>query len=205
MLRVVCISDTHSLHRNVQVPEGDLLIHAGDQCNHGLPSELRSFGRWYRSLPHAHKVLIAGNHDWPWLRRRRYGLMWLRGCHYLQDSSCRVQGLKVWGSPWQPEFCDWAFNLPRGPRLAEVWAKIPDDVDILVTHTPPLGILDNGLGCADLRARVEQLPKLRLHVFGHIHGAAGQLEQGGCVFVNAAICDEQYAPVQPVRVIDLPV
>ena len=119
-----------------------------------------------------------------------------------------LEGIKVWGSPWQPEFCNWAFNLPRGYALARVWNQIPDDVQILITHTPPQGILDSqneeGLtGCADLTARVEQLSNLKLHVFGHIHEGYGMRQLGHTLFVNACACDHQYRPVNPPIVVDL--
>jgi Icc-related predicted phosphoesterase len=107
-----------------------------------------------------------------------------------------VFGLKVWGSPWQPRFFDWAFNLDRGPDLAAKWALVPDDTDILITHGPPVGILDRTFrgtetGCADLLARVKVV-KPRLHLFGHIHEAAGVVETPDTLFVNASIGTERF-------------
>lgn len=203
-MRVACLSDTHGLHAGLSMPEAELLIHAGDHCNHGTAGEVRQFGKWLASLPHPHRVIIAGNHDWPWRKHRRYAQLWVKSATYLQDSSVTVGGLKIWGSPWQPEFCHWAFNLPRGPQLAAVWAGIPEDVEVLVTHTPPLGILDAGLGCADLAARLEHLPRLRLHVFGHVHHGYGRLDRGRTTFVNACICDPEYRPVNAPIIVDLP-
>lgn len=202
-MRVICLSDTHGLHDSVQVPGGDLLIHAGDHCNHGTAGEVRKFAKWLATLPHRHKIVIAGNHDWPWRKHRRYAAMWLKEATYLQDSGVLVDGIKVWGSPWQPEFCNWAFNLPRGPQLAAVWAGIPDDVEILITHTPPLGILDAGLGCADLAARLPQLKRLKLHVFGHVHQGYGLLRSGDTTYVNACNCDPEYRPINSPQILDL--
>ena len=109
---------------------------------------------------------------------------------YLEDSAVELLGLKVYGSPWQPFYGGWAFNLHRGPDLAAMWAKIPDDITILVTHGPPEGILDRNnwgenVGCRDLLGRVMEL-RPRLHVFGHIHEAAGRLDTLYTTFVNAA-------------------
>lgn len=203
-MRIVCISDTHSLHRQVDIPDGDVLIHAGDLCNHGTKGEVKQFISWLGELPHAHKIFIAGNHDWPFYKQRKQVHHWLKHGTYLQDKSAVVSGLKFYGTPWQPEFCNWAFNLPRGERLAAVWRDIPDDTDVLITHTPAFGILDSGerFGCRDLTDRVEQL-ELKLHVFGHVHVSHGTKQIGQTIFVNACICDQDYEPVQTPIVVDL--
>jgi predicted phosphodiesterase len=106
--------------------------------------------------------------------------------------------VKVWGSPWQPEFYNWAFNLPRqGAELKEVWNMIPSDVDILITHGPPYGHLDyvayskQNVGCELLRDRID-LIKPKIHVFGHIHSSYGYKFDGTTHFFNAAVLDERY-------------
>ncbi len=190
MPRIVCVSDTHSFHRKTVVPDGDILIHAGDITLHGELEAVEDFDRWLGTLPHRHKVVIAGNHDFCFQEKPERARPLLTNAVYLEDSAVTVEGLKVYGSPWQPEFGGWAFNLPRGPELAAVWGKIPDDTDVLVTHGPPAGFLDRTnrgvhAGCADLLARVFQV-RPRLHVFGHIHEAAGVMEVGGITFVNAS-------------------
>ena len=209
-MRVVCISDTHLAHQegDLKIPEGDLLIHAGDGTFEGKPPELRDFLEWLSRLPHRRKVLIAGNHDWffqmhPALARSLVPA----GIDYLEDSEVKVDGLRIYGSPWQPEFLNWAFNLPRGRRLREKWNRIPRGIDILVTHGPPAGILDltphgEHVGCEDLRDAVERV-KPRLHVFGHIHHGYGAQEVGRTRFVNASVCDESYVPSNPAVVVDL--
>ena len=98
----------------------------------------------------------------------------------------RIGALRIFGSPWQPWFHDWAFNLQRGPALAEKWALIPDGVDVLVTHGPPAEILDRTVhgeevGCRDLRDALERV-RPRLHLFGHIHEAHGRLERDGTLY-----------------------
>jgi Icc-related predicted phosphoesterase len=119
---------------------------------------------------------------------------WLSNCTYLIDDMVTVEGLNIYGSPWQPTFFDWAFNLDRGAPLKEKWDLIPSTgVDILVTHGPPMGILDKvydgeRVGCEELAKAVKERIKPRLHVFGHIHEEAGRLDQDGIIYVNAATC-----------------
>jgi len=114
MTAIVCISDTHGLHDQVDVPIGDILIHAGDCTNVGHPLEVAEFLVWFAALPHRHKVLIAGNHDFLFETEPDAAMALLRkyapSVHYLNDSGVSIAGLKIWGSPVQPEYCDWAFN-----------------------------------------------------------------------------------------------
>lgn len=215
MPRIVCISDTHNCNEQIDVPDGDILIHAGDGTIKGTIQEIVEFNDWFSSLPHRHKIFVAGNHDWLFETDNRFARTLLSDdIIYLQDSSTEIDGLKIYGSPWQPRFFDWAFNLNRGPELAEKWKLIPNDIDILITHGPPNGILDavprewgiDYTGCEELRKRVEEiagLGRLKLHVFGHIHCGYGTHEEFGVKFINASNCDEQYNPTQPPIVIDL--
>lgn len=208
-MRFVAFSDTHNYHTQTRVPEGDVLLFGGDMCARGTLEEVRLFGEYVRSLPHPHKVVIAGNHDWPFELAGERAIETLGALHYLQDGELVIEGVKIYGSPWQPEFCQWAFNVPRGAPLRKIWAKIPDDTNILVTHGPPHGILDQtargvAAGCEALRERVEELSELKAHIFGHIHEAYGRLEMGGCTFYNASICDlYQRGPVNQPWVFDL--
>jgi len=151
--------------------------------------------------------VIAGNHDWAFQRTPLRARALIRHAIYLEDEETTVAGLRIWGSPWQPWFFDWAFNLQRGPEIAAKWALIPDGIDVLITHGPPQGILDrtsrgDAAGCADLLAAVLRV-RPRLHLFGHIHEAYGSLERDGIRFVNACNCSERYRPVQPPMVVDL--
>jgi Icc-related predicted phosphoesterase len=215
MPRIVCISDTHNCNEEIEVPDGDILIHSGDATTIGSVEQLKAFNRWFAGLPHKCKIFVAGNHDWLFERNNDLARRLLDpSISYLQDSSIEIDGLKIYGSPWQPRFFDWAFNLNRGPEMAEKWAMIPDDIDILITHGPPHGILDlvprkgwnENTGCEELRKRVEQIAnfgRLKLHVFGHIHCGYGIHEELGVKFVNASTCDEQYNPTQTPIVVDL--
>ena len=188
-MRIVVVADTHLFHGDLVVPEGDVFVHAGDLCRGGELGELREAAAWIRSLPHAHKVIVAGNHDWAFVRDPTAARALLGDIVYLEDDGALIGGLRFWGSPWQPAFHDWAFNLPRGAALAAVWAKIPAGLDVLVTHGPPEGIGDESpiggrAGCADLRRRVAEV-RPRLHLFGHIHQDGGTWREHDTTFVNA--------------------
>ena len=207
-MRIVCLSDTHNCNEEIAVPAGDILIHAGDATIRGTIDEIVLFNEWFSSLPHPYKIFVAGNHDWLFeIDPKLAKSLFTESVIYLQDSLVEIEGLKIYGSPWQPWFFDWAFNLSRGEPLAEKWKLIPEDTDILITHGPPFGILDfppNGfsVGCERLRKRVEKI-RPQLHVFGHIHFSYGKLKKFGVEFANASICDEGYAPVNLPLVFDL--
>jgi predicted phosphodiesterase len=209
MPRLVLLSDTHGLHDTLQVPDGDVLVHAGDLSGTGKPREIEAFARFIGRQTHAHKIVIAGNHDFLFEREPERAEALLRDhATYLRDSEITAAGLRFWGSPWQPWFHDWAFNLSRGAALAEKWALVPDGIDVLVTHGPPFGILDRvayggqSVGCEALLAALPRIAP-KLHVFGHIHEAYGVVHRGGTLYVNASTCDLRYVPVNPPVVVDV--
>lgn len=214
-MRIVCLSDTHGRHKKIKnVPDGDVLVHAGDMTPRGDINDLRSFDNWLGRLPHRHKIIVSGNHDWCFFNKSSVARETITNAIYLEDSEIIIDGIKFYGSPWQPEFCDWAFNLPRGPALAEVWGRIPDDTNVLITHSPPFGSLDvvwnvrsseNGMavGCEDLARRILNLENLKLHVFGHIHCAYGEKIHNGIHYINASICTEGYEAKNEPIVIDI--
>lgn len=201
-IKIVLISDTHDCYP--RVPDGDILIHAGDLTMRGTHQQISQAGNWLRSLPHKHKVVIAGNHDFLFERNQAQALEALGdGICYLENTGVTLERLRIWGSPVQPWFYDWAFNVQRGEAIRKIWDRIPHGLDILITHGPPFGILDQvspyqdteHLGCKDLLGAVyEKNP--RIHVFGHIHGGYGfqfsPLTE--TKFYNAAFLDEQYRP-----------
>jgi predicted phosphohydrolase len=189
-MRIVAVADTHTFHDDLRaIPDGDVFVHAGDLCRGGRLEELRGAADWIRSLPHPHKLVVAGNHDWCFARDRQAALDVLGpGVVYLEDSGTIIEGVRFWGSPWQPAFNNWAFNLPRGEALAAKWALIPEGTDVLVTHGPPHGIGDwSGepvrQGCRDLLAAVQRVRPL-LHLFGHIHQDGGAWQVDGISFAN---------------------
>lgn len=210
-MKLVFISDTHQLHDKVTVPEGDVLIHCGDFTNKGTEGAIRSFLSWVASQPHAHKVIIPGNHELGMdrgpMRNRKLAIVkeftdQHPNLSFLEDSEVTINGVKFYGSPVTPWFFDWAWNVQRGQAIAAVWAKIPEDTQVLVTHGPPYGVLDlveesfgrdSHQGCSDLRERVKKLSNLKVHAFGHLHLQGGQTQvEDGVTFVNAAICDDRY-------------
>ncbi len=206
-MRLIILSDTHNLHHRIQVPDGDLLIHAGDATGGGSRRELEAFNGWLGTLPHRHKVVIAGNHDFLFEEEPEAARALLTNARYLQDEGCEIEGLRLWGSPWQPRFFDWAFNLSRGAPLAEKWALVPEGIDVLITHGPPFGVLDRtsrgqSAGC---EALIEALARIRprLHVFGHIHEGYGIARLEPTLCVNASICDLHHRPINPPLVLEL--
>lgn len=198
-MRLVFISDTHSQHDLLRLPEGDVLLHCGDFSKKGELPDVQRFLDWFGAQPHRHKVLIAGNHDF--LAERSPALfreMVPDNVTYLNDSGCEIEGLHIWGSPIQPWFYDWAFNRQRGADIRRHWDLIPENTDVLLTHGPPYGILDEvkrdrrPVGCRDLLHRLRDLPSVKIHAFGHIHEAYGSQEVGGTLFLNASVLDEDY-------------
>lgn len=208
-MRITFISDTHNNHNQVtaNLSGGDLIIHSGDMSSMGYKHEIQQFLKWFNGLDnYTNKIFIAGNHDWgfqndPEMCQEQ--LEFYNKVTYLQDN-LKVIGedyetaVKVYGSPWQPEFYNWAFNLPRmGWELEVKWNDIPMDTDILITHGPAWGHLDTikghsvPLGCELLAERIKTV-KPKIHVFGHIHTGYGYKFVGGTHFFNAAVLDESY-------------
>lgn len=207
MTRIVVMSDTHSLHSEFKVPEGDIFIHAGDFCGISRPGDIIKFNAWLGTLPHKFKLVIAGNHDCLFEDDFKEATRYLTNCTYLQDDLLVApEGFTVYGSPWQPEFNNWAFNLPRGRQLRDKWQKIPTGTQILITHGPPQGILDyydgSHLGCEELAKAVQRVSPY-LHIFGHIHEGYGVERVGNTLFVNASNLTGEYEPINSPIVIDM--
>ncbi len=158
------ITDTHNLHSHIAVPYADVIVHAGDFTNHGSKAEVEAFARWFRALPHPHKILVPGNHDmimdqtyyadywsdWSLVQETVDPSIW-SGVHVLVDRRIDIQGVAIYGSPWVPQYAEWstAFNKTTD-QLDAVWSAVPasasdEAIDVLVTHSPPHGILDRCL------------------------------------------------------------
>lgn len=209
-MRITLISDTHNKHNQItqDLPGGDLLLHAGDISSMGYEHEIKNFLKWYNGLDnYTHKIFISGNHDWGFKDSPDMCNELLKSFDkvtYLQDNMEVIgddyqNSIKVWGSPWQPEFYNWAFNLPRmGDELKEKWNMIPNDIDILITHGPAWGYCDDvegrrgqNLGCELLGERIKQF-KPKIHLCGHIHTGNGYKFDGDTHYINASVLNEQY-------------
>lgn len=209
MKKITFISDTHTKHDKVNsfLPGGDILIHAGDLTGRGYLNEIDDFLKWFDKIDNYDtKIFIAGNHDFGFEdnpNQIKSLLTEYKTVDYLQDDLLLVgkgdyeDMVKVWGTPWQPEFHNWAFNLPRGEKLKEKWDMIPTNTDILITHGPPHGKLDYvpysnmNVGCEELIKRVNEI-KPKINVFGHIHEGYGYVFDGNTHFINAAVLNGRY-------------
>jgi predicted phosphodiesterase len=224
MTKIVIISDTHGLHRQLPhiLPEGDIIVHCGDITPRGTMEDcLRGFG-WFNALPYKYRICIAGNHDL-FLDPDHPGcpssfsainaiLPVCDGFFYLNDSGCEVEGIKFWGSPVQPAFLNWGYNRNRGGDIKKHWDKIPKGTDVLLTHGPAYGFLDEctdlhdpstkiKVGCVDLAKTIAKI-KPKLHVCGHIHSGYGYIHTKDTLHVNASVCTEAYEPINRPIVVD---
>lgn len=202
-MKITFISDTHTKHHliNEFLTEGDLIIHAGDITNVGEEGLLKDFCTWFDKLDYTYKIFIAGNHDKIFEKEPKIAMKIVnsfKNIIYLQDNFTIIEGIKIYGSPWQPEFFNWAFNLPRnGKELKQKWEMIPNDIDILITHSPAFGCLDRvinrdeSLGCEKLTDRLETT-KPKIHVCGHIHTGYGYSFNGDTHSFNASVLNERY-------------
>ena len=212
--KITFISDTHNKHNHLTsnaystiLGSGDVLIHSGDISSMGKSHEIQNFLNWFAHTDFKHKIFIAGNHDFGFENGYEIDQEFKdMGVHYLQDSEVTIDGIKFYGSPWQPEFYNWAFNLPRGEKLAQKWAEIPDNTDVLITHGPAYGILDYApmgghVGCEELYKRIFDI-KPKIHVCGHIHDSYGQKTIDGVEFLNASVLNDRYEYAHKPIVID---
>ena len=225
-MKICCISDTHNRHEKLSIPECDILICSGDITGRGELENVLDFARWFNVQPAKHLILVPGNHEKGWERDiEKYNEEILKVCprvNILIDRTIIINGIKIHGSPVTPFFFNWAWNravdpnpvLCRSkvmvvPEIKPHWDMVPDDVNILVTHGPPYGILDllidghTRVGCNHLMNRINELKELKLHVFGHIHYSSGEQYFNGIKFVNASVCDEEYYPINPVRIVEI--
>jgi Icc-related predicted phosphoesterase len=189
MTSLCIISDTHRKHREVTIPDCDILIHCGDFCSFQC-ADLRTLDdadSWFAESPAKHVVCIGGNHDFL-LQSREF-----RFAHaqFLEDTLVEVAGLSIYGSPWCPDLAGFAYHATSA-ELLERWRQIPMGVDILITHTPPFGLLDlptSGaihLGCPLLREELDRI-RPRVHVFGHVHASHGMYQTPETHYINAAV------------------
>ena len=208
-MKIVIISDSHGYHNGLTLPDGDLLIHAGDVSGRGMESQVLDFLEWYDKLQFKHKIFIAGNHDFYFEQEKAEKIQQCipSSTTYLNDSGTSIDGINIWGSPVSTWFYDWAFNSHKGEEIKKHWDKIPLNTDILITHGPPYGIFDkthSGVhaGCEVLLEKVKEI-KPKYHIFGHIHEGYGITELDGTTFINASVLTADYRLVNAPIIIDL--
>lgn len=227
-MKIVAISDVHGKWNKISIPECDLLISAGDYSFKGERHMLKDFHKWLNKQPASSIISVNGNHEvWVEQNYAEAKSLALSACprvHFIQNESVEIDGVKIFGSASTPAFSrGWAWNEGRTvveaahllkPFIGDTWAKIPEDTDILVTHGPPIGILDEvidrytgrleNVGCRELLNRIHKLKSLKLHIFGHLHLGGGRtFIENGVTFANASVCDEGYRPNNKIIVIDL--
>ncbi len=196
-MKIICISDTHNKHREIIVPQGDVIIHSGDFTEAGTKSETENFLEWFSSLSHKHKILVAGNHDF-YLEKHANSIEEIipSNIHYLINSGISIEKINFWGSPYTPGNGSWAFNEKSGGKMLQHWEKIPANTHFLITHCPPYGILDEldnkqHIGCQQLFQKVDRL-KLPHHIFGHNHNDYGIVRTKHTIYLNASSLDNRY-------------
>lgn len=216
-IKIVAISDTHNRYKDLIIPECDILISAGDYSSMGYEHEVRNFHQWLNKQKATHIISVQGNHEMG--VEANFHLMKqiaLEACprgHFIDEGPLEIEGINFWCSAITPFFCDWAWNRHRGEDIQGHWDKIDPKTNILVTHGPPHGILDQTsyadgtlkeghLGCYQLMQKVKEI-KPDIHIFGHIHTQGGQeMHVDGTSFYNAAICDEFYLPTNTITIIE---
>jgi Icc-related predicted phosphoesterase len=185
-------------------------VHAGDFTNQGKPLEVAKFSHWCEAITnkhgYKHVIVTPGNHEIIFENDYNFAKSCLTHATVLNQEVVEIEGLKFYGEPRTIEFCNWAFNVPL-TKMPKVWERVPTDIDVLITHGPPAGVLDltmrgENVGCPHLRDWIlEHQPKLV--VCGHIHLGYGTAMLGNTRVVNAAICNERYKPVNRPIYVDL--
>lgn len=215
MKRLVFISDTHLT--KPKLPEGDILIHCGDLTYDGKVEQITRSLEWLGAQDFEEILLTPGNHDWmfQWNEEKAREICNANNITLLIDQLVDIDGIKFYGSPWQPEFYGWAYNCGRTleesaikniPFIKDKWDLIPQGIDVLFTHGPARGILDyvprgENVGCAELMDAIMRI-KPKIHACGHIHYSYGEKMFNGVHFINASVCDERYKCVnKPIQVL----
>lgn len=216
MIKIVAISDVHAKWQKLVIPECDILISCGDYSFKGEKHLIRNFHEWLNKQDAGHIISLQGNHE-TWVEEnfneaKEIATKACPAVHFIDEGLIELEGIKIWCSAITPFFHNWAWNRYRGEEIKQHWDRIPNDTDILVTHGPPYGILDETYyvdgslkehcGCQDLLEATKRI-KPALHFFGHIHFHGGnQKHINGVSYYNASICDEMYQPTNPVTIVD---
>ena len=209
-LSLVCISDTHNKHKHLKnLPEADVIIHAGDFTSMGHEHEVKNFLKWFSELnQYQYKIIVAGNHDMLFEKNNVLAKSLIpENIIYLEDNEVVINGIKFYGSPVSKPFCNWAFNRPE-EKLKQHWEAIPDDVDVLITHEAPNSIKDFGhdlshQGSPSLYKEIFERIKPKYHIFGHYHSGYGVKVIDDITFVNGSNLNEDYECVNEPLLIEI--
>lgn len=197
-MKILHLSDTHGCHHRLRgLPEADIVVHSGDFCMVGSEQEALDFLNWFCDLPYRHKIFIGGNHDDCLYGANIDGLD--HNVHYLCNSGIEIEGFKFYGVPMFMDDC-------VTDRQSCNYARIPEDTDILITHSPAYGILDFddniNYGSVEILERLAML-NLKAHLFGHIHAQHGILEQSDIIYSNGAIMNSDYTQLNVPNLIEI--
>ena len=214
-LKALIISDSHGLHKewekNFPIPKVDMIIHGGDLTNIGTIQGMNDFMFWFKNLPIKYKIMIAGNHDKGLDNWNRYTLLGMingiDNLYYLEDSGIEIEGINFWGSPMTPPFYNWAF-MRDSEQIVKHWALIPDNTDVLITHSPMHGTLDyieyidKHVGSVELIEAINRV-KPKYHISGHIHDMYGIKKVNKTTHINASVLNDEYQVVRAGHIIEL--
>lgn len=209
-MRIVFISDTHGNHSDLGTLHGDVLIHCGDFCDGFFDEDqtLVEFDEWLGEQNFDVILCVGGNHDFLAETIYKSGKPVFKNAVYLVDETYHFNGINFYGSPWLPDLEGWANYLPDNKRK-EKWELIPDSTDVLITHTPPFGILDKprserSIGCNFLSEAIQRV-KPKIHCFGHVHASPGVVNDSGIEFINATMVNSKmevvYEPI--IRILEI--
>jgi Icc-related predicted phosphoesterase len=210
-LSIVIISDTHNKHKRLgKLPEGDVIIHCGDITSVGRNYEVANFMDWFSELNQfKYKIFIAGNHDFLFEKESVFAKTLVpKNIIYLEDSGIEIEGINFWGTPVSKLFNNWAFNRPE-EKLLQHWQAVPDNTDVLITHTPPYSIMDwvdwnrSHEGSPTLYKEIFDRIKPKIHCFGNIHSGYGIKTMDGITFINASNLDDDYMCVNNPFIIEI--
>ena len=195
-LKIISVADTHRQHWDIKIPECDIFVFAGDG-ELDSAGALFDFNRWLGTIKAKHKIVSGGNHDFFLAEKPKEELQtYFTNAIYVQNESVEIMGIKFWASPYSVKFGNWAWML-NSQQLEKIWDTIPSDTDIVITHSPPFGILDDTgfsqvpCGCPKLLYKLEEI-KPKYHIFGHIHNGSGVYVKGDTTFINASMLDDYY-------------
>lgn len=200
-MRISVVSDTHNQHQGFEPLSGDVLIHCGDMFNlfSAANDDIERIDEWFGKQNFNLILCTGGNHDFALEERLKVTSSPFKNAVYLQDRSYVHDGVTFYGSPWTPNLQGHAF-YQDSDQLQTRWSAIPDNIDVLITHTPPAGILDVSsagltLGCLHLAGQLQRISP-RLHCFGHVHASSGTADVNGVRFINASSVNSRFELVR---------